>query len=523
MEWMLEPTAWAGLATLVVLEIVLGIDNLIFIAILSDKLAPHQRQKARMIGLSLALIMRLGLLTAIAWMTKLTDTLFTVLGNEISGRDLIMLVGGAFLLFKGTKELHEKLEGSQHHKEGNVAYAKFWHVVVQIVALDAVFSLDAVITAVGMTEHLSIMMLAVCIAIGLMIVSANPLMNFVSAHPTVVILCLGFLLMIGFSLIVDGLGYHIPKGYLYAAIGFSVAIEALNQVALRNRRKNYGKMDARLRLSQAVLGLLGTKNDSNEAIANEVSSLSVRPEETAVFTPQERLMMGRMLRLGEMNIEEIMTPRRDLYWIDITDDHDVIKKDILDCTYSCIVAADENGPEKPLGTIYKKDLANYLIEHGTMDGFESIIRQPVTMPDTMSILAATEIFRKSRIHEAFIVDEYGSLEGLVTLTDISEAILGDMPEEHLEDSFRYQKNKDGSWTFDGGVSLQDIQEVLGYIEFPEGDYHTAAGIMLTTLRRLPEINDVVEIPGWTVIVEAMDGHRVSRLTFKPVVTDLPSY
>jgi len=517
MEWILEPTAWIGLATLVALEIVLGIDNLIFIAILSDKLAPHQRKRARLIGLSLALVMRLFLLTTIAWMTKLTDPLFNILGGNISGRDLIMLVGGAFLLFKGTRELHEKLEGSHDDKEGDVAYTKFWHVVAQIVVLDAVFSLDAVITAVGMTEHLSIMMLAVCIAIGLMIVSANPLMNFVSSHPTVIILCLGFLLMIGFSLIVDGLGYHIPKGYLYAAIGFSVAIEALNQLALRNRRKDYYKMDARLRLSQVVLGLLGARNNTGEAIASEVSGLSPTPEEMAIFTPQERLMMGRLLRLGEMNIDEIMTPRRDLYWIDITDDKKTVQKDILECTYSCIVATDEKGPETPIGTIYKKDLANYLIEHGTMEGFEAIIRQPVTMPNTMTILAATEIFRKSRIHEAFIVDEYGSLDGMVTLTDITEAILGDMPEEHLEDGFRYQKNKDGSWTFDGSVSLQDIEEVLGDIEFPEGDYHTAAGILLTILKRLPEIGDTVEIQGWTIRAEAMDGHRISRLKFSSTI------
>ena len=226
MEILFDPTIWAGLVTLVVLEIVLGIDNLIFIAILSDKLPPEQRQKARIIGLTLALLMRLVLLASITWLATLTTPLFNLMGSEISARDLIMLVGGTFLLFKATMELHEKLEGSHREKDDELSYASFWPVILQIVILDAVFSIDAVITAMGMTEHLPVMMISVIIAMILMMIASNPLMNFVSTRPTVVILCLGFLLMIGFSLIVEGFDYHIPKGYLYAAIGFSVIIEA---------------------------------------------------------------------------------------------------------------------------------------------------------------------------------------------------------------------------------------------------------------------------------------------------------
>lgn len=514
MEIFLEPTVWAGLATLVVLEIVLGIDNLIFIAILSDKLAPHQRQRARMIGLTLALLMRLFLLAGIAWMTKLTAPMFTVFGNEISGRDLIMLVGGAFLLFKGTKELHEKLEGAHAKKEGPVHYATFWHVIVQIVVLDAVFSLDAVITAVGMTEHLPVMMAAVIIAIILMMLCANPLMNFVSAHPTVVILCLGFLLMIGFSLIVDGLGYHIPKGYLYAAIGFSVAIEALNQVALRNKRKNYSKIDPRHRLSQAVLSLLGSKTAASESIAREISVFSQQPNDVNVFNPQERLMMERILQLREMEVEEIMTPRSDLYWIDLADDKDTLEKDIIECTYSCMVVAGENGIDEPRGVIYKKELADFLLKGLDLKNLQQIISQPVTVPNSADILDAMDAFRKSRIHTAFVVDEYGIVEGLITLTDITEAILGDMPEEHVEDDFRFQQEEDGSWTLNGNLHTQDVKDLLGPIDFPEGDYHTVAGVMLLVLKRLPQVGDMIELEGWTISVEIMDGRRVSRLRFK---------
>jgi predicted tellurium resistance membrane protein TerC len=257
MDWIADPNAWVGLVTLVVLEIVLGIDNLVFIAILADKLPPHQRNRARIIGLSLALIMRLALLASISWIVTLREPLIAVMGLSFSGRDLIMLVGGLFLLAKGTMELHERLEGAHGPKNTRVAHAIFWQVIVQIVVLDAVFSLDSVITAVGMVQHLPVMMIAVIIAIAVMMLASRPLMDFVNKHPTVVILCLGFLMMIGFSLVVEGFGFHIPKGYLYAAIGFSVLIEAANQMARKNREKLVTTNDLRERTAGAVAGRKG--------------------------------------------------------------------------------------------------------------------------------------------------------------------------------------------------------------------------------------------------------------------------
>lgn len=190
-EWMSDPAAWVGLATLVVLEIVLGIDNLVFIAILAEKLPPEQRNTGRIVGLILALVMRLILLASIAWVITLTQPMFYVLEHAFSGRDLILLFGGVFLLFKGTMELHERIEGTQAQKEENPVHAAFWMVIVQIVVLDAVFSLDSVITAVGMVKELSVMMIAVIIAVGIMLWASKPLMDFVNKHPTVVILCFG--------------------------------------------------------------------------------------------------------------------------------------------------------------------------------------------------------------------------------------------------------------------------------------------------------------------------------------------
>ncbi|MEQ4543618.1 MAG: TerC family protein, partial [Pantoea agglomerans] len=312
MEFLFDPSIWAGLLTLVVLEIVLGIDNLVFIAILADKLPPKQRDKARLIGLSLALVMRLGLLSLISWMVTLTTPLFSVGGFSFAGRDLILLAGGLFLLFKATMELHERLENRQLDGSGNRGYASFWAVVTQIVVLDAVFSLDAVITAVGMVNHLPVMMTAVVIAMGVMLLASKPLTNFVNAHPTVVVLCLSFLLMIGLSLVAEGFGFHIPKGYLYAAIGFSILIELFNQVARRNFIRHQSNRPMRERTAEAILRLMGGRNraqtasNGNTSSSEEAALAEAMPQEA--FKDEERYMINGVLTLASRSIRSIMTP-----------------------------------------------------------------------------------------------------------------------------------------------------------------------------------------------------------------------
>jgi predicted tellurium resistance membrane protein TerC len=233
MEWLSDPQAWIALLTLTVLEVVLGIDNVIFISILSGKLPVDQQKKARTIGLAMAMIMRVLLLLSLAWIVKLTAPLFTVLGQEISGRDLILLVGGLFLIAKATHEIHDKLEGEEGDDIKRVA-PSLTSVIVQISLLDIVFSLDSVITAVGMAKDLGVMISAVIIAVLIMLVSAGSIGNFVNRHPTVKMLALSFLLLIGTSLIAEGLDFHIPKGYVYFAMAFSVFVEVLN-IVLRKK------------------------------------------------------------------------------------------------------------------------------------------------------------------------------------------------------------------------------------------------------------------------------------------------
>jgi predicted tellurium resistance membrane protein TerC len=232
MEWLTDPQIWIALLTLTALEVVLGIDNIIFISILAGKLPVGQQARARRLGLGGAMVMRILLLLSIAWVIRLTAPLFTTLGQEISGRDLILLVGGLFLLGKATYEIHDNLEGEKGHAAKKVA-ASFGAILVQIMILDMVFSLDSVITAVGMVDEVGVMIAAVVIAVAVMLLAAGPISGFVERHPTLKILALSFLLLIGMSLVAESLDRHIPKGYIYFAMGFSVMVEALN---LRMRR-----------------------------------------------------------------------------------------------------------------------------------------------------------------------------------------------------------------------------------------------------------------------------------------------
>ena len=239
LELLSDPQIWLAFLTLTALELVLGIDNIIFISILVDKLPPHQREAARKIGLFGAMFMRIGLLMILAWIVGLKATLFTVFGQPFSGRDIVLLFGGLFLIWKSVGEIHESMEGA-HETQKNIVHASFTSIIVQIMLIDIVFSLDSIITAVGMVDHVAVMVAAVVTSVGLMMVFARPIGQFVSAHPTIKMLALSFLVAIGVVLIAESFGTHVPKGYIYSAMLFSVIVEMLN---LRMRKRSSRPVD----------------------------------------------------------------------------------------------------------------------------------------------------------------------------------------------------------------------------------------------------------------------------------------
>ncbi len=237
--WLNDPTAWVALVTLIVLEVVLGIDNLIFISILTNKLPVEHQARARRLGIAAALIMRLILLATISFIVQLTEPLFELFGHGFSWRDIILIAGGLFLVWKATKEIHHTVdpEDDKDTMVGKAVQVSLAGAIFQILLLDLVFSIDSIITAVGMTDEIAIMYIAVIVAVTVMLLAVNPLSRFIAANPTVVMLALGFLLMIGMTLIADGMGFHVPKGYIYAAMGFSALVEALNMLARRARKR----------------------------------------------------------------------------------------------------------------------------------------------------------------------------------------------------------------------------------------------------------------------------------------------
>lgn len=515
MEWIADPHAWLGLITLIFLEIVLGIDNLVFIAILATKLPAQVRNRARLTGLSFALLMRLFLLSIVGWVMTLDKPIFSIGMFDFSWHSIILVIGGAFLLAKGTLELHERLEGDVEEKATTMVHAVFWQVIVQIVVLDAVFSLDSIITATGMIpkDQMPVMYIAVIVAMGIMMWGSGPLMVFVNRHPTVVILCLGFLMMIGFSLIVEGFGFHIPKGYLYAAIGFSILIEAFNQIGRHNREKLITTNDLRERTAGAVLRLLGGAR--NEGSLGETADIiAEQAAASEIFRPEEKEMIRGVLDLADRSVRSIMSPRNEIEWLDLDTDEKQMREELEQFKHSRLVLARDKVDEF-VGVALTKDLLLDLAEGKKID-WQKAMRQPLVVHENTSVLRLMEKFRHSPVQLAIIVDEHGSFEGVATPTDILEAIAGDFPDDDDEPVIAEQL-EDGSLMVEG---YADIRRLSGYLEkdlVDENDrYSTLAGFMLWHFGHLPMSGESFVVDGLNFKVVEMDRRNISKVLITPV-------
>ncbi|WP_426617563.1 CNNM family cation transport protein YoaE [Raoultella sp. R2A007] len=503
MELLIDPSIWVGLLTLVVLEIVLGIDNLVFIAILADKLPPKQRDKARLIGLSLALFMRLGLLSVISWMVTLTKPLFSVADLTFSGRDLIMLVGGLFLLFKATTELHERLENRQHDEGHGKGYASFWVVVLQIVVLDAVFSLDAVITAVGMVNHLPVMMAAVVIAMAVMLLASKPLTRFVNQHPTVVVLCLSFLLMIGLSLVAEGFGFHIPKGYLYAAIGFSITIEFFNQIARRNFIRHQSTLPLRARTADAILRLMGGRKQ--HAVSHDGDSPAPVPVPEGAFAEEERYMINGVLTLAQRSLRSIMTPRGEISWVDVEQSEEEIRRQLLSSPHSLFPVC-RGELDEIIGIVRAKEML-VALEAGENVAALASASPAIVVPETLDPINLLGVLRRARGSFVIVTNEFGVVQGLVTPLDVLEAIAGEFPD--ADETPEIVADGDG-WLIKGSTDLHALQQAVGLDDLlhEEDDIATVAGLVIAVNGHIPRVGDVVERePLQFTIVEA-NNYRV---------------
>ena len=500
MEFLLDPSIWVGLLTLIVLEIVLGIDNLVFIAILADKLPPEQRDKARILGLSLALVMRLGLLFAIAWLVTLTQPLIEIFGLSFSGRDLILLGGGLFLVYKAVSELHEKMEGKPEVQvTSKVVYASFAAVVAQIVVLDAVFSLDSVITAIGMVDNINVMMAAMIIAMIVMLIASKPLTNFVNRHPTVVILCLSFLLLIGISLITEGFGFHIPKGYIYSGIGVAIVIEAFIQFGRRNAAKHEAKIPLRHRTADSILKLMGGKlentDDHNEA------------QET--FAAEERYMIGGVLTLAERSVASIMTPRSQISWVDLDDTPEQIRERILSVPHSLFPVC-RGSLDKVISVVRAKELLDVLDDP---EALKTLIKRhrPIYIFEKMKVIDAINTLRTSKGSLVLVSDEFGHVQGLISPLDVFEAIAGEFPD--ADEQLDLVQVSDNTWKASGMLDMYQLELALGMLDLVEDDagYISVAGLILDKVKGHVEVGTTLDYQGVHFEVTEMDQNRIKTV------------
>jgi CBS domain containing-hemolysin-like protein len=502
MEFLMDPGLWVGLITLIILEIVLGIDNLVFIAILAEKLPPEQRDKARVVGLSLALFMRLGLLFAISWLVTLTKPLITVFDWTFSGRDLILLFGGLFLVYKAVTELHEKIEGKPELKVAtNVVYAGFTAVVAQIVVLDAVFSLDSVITAIGMVDNIYVMMAAMIAAMAVMLLASKPLTSFVNRHPTVVILCLSFLLLIGISLIAEGFGFHIPKGYIYSGIGVAIVIEAFNQFTQRNVAKHESKIPLRHRTADSILKLMGGKIETADNPEHQQAQ--------EAFAAEERYMIGGVLTLAERSVASIMTPRSQISWVDLNDSPEQIREQVLSVPHSLFPVC-RGSLDKVISIVRAKELLDVLDDE---DELKNLIKKhrPIYIFEKMKVIDAINTLRMSKGSLVMVSDEFGNVQGLISPLDVFEAIAGEFPD--ADEQLDLVKLGEKEWKASGMLDLYQLELELGMLDLVEDDagYISVSGLILDKMQGHVELGTVLNYQGIQFKVTEMEGNRIKSV------------
>jgi CBS domain containing-hemolysin-like protein len=509
MEFLLDPGIWVGLITLIILEIVLGIDNLVFIAILADKLPPEQRDKARVLGLTLALVMRLGLLFAISWLVTLTKPLITLFEHSFSGRDLILLLGGLFLLYKAVSELHEMMEGKPEIKTtSNVVYASFAAVVAQIVVLDAVFSLDSVITAIGMVDDIRIMMVAMVVAMIVMLVASKPLTTFVNRHPTVVILCLSFLMLIGISLIAEGFGFHIPKGYIYSGIGVAILMEGFNQYRLRNTAKHEAKIPLRHRTADSILKMMGGKIETEDG----------KNDAQETFADEERYMIGGVLTLAERSVASIMTPRNQISWVDIDDSPEEIREKVLSVPHSLFPVC-RGSLDKVISIVRAKELLDVLDEP---EELKALIKRhrPIYIFEKMKVIDAINTLRTSKGSLVLVSDEFGNVQGLISPLDVFEAIAGEFPD--ADEQLDLVKIDDQTWKASGMLDIYQLELQLSMLDLVEEDagYISVAGLILDKTNG--EVTVGTELNYHDIHFEVMEMEN-NRIKTVKIVYNNPAY
>lgn len=514
MDIILDPSNWAGLLTLIVLEITLGIDNLLFITIISNKLPPYQREKARIIGLSIALFIRLMLLFLISWITTLNKIIVEIIGFKFSSKDIILFLGGLFLLFKAITELNDRLDHKKEIKIENKTYTSFGFVIFQIVLLDVIFSLDSVITSVGVVNKLSMMILSMIIAMIIMLYAAKIITKFINKNPTIVLLCISFLLMIGLSLIAESTGFFIPKGYLYTAVVFSTLIELFNQIAKKNFIKYQSSLPMRKRLAEIVIKLMSKKkkNKFYKEKNNKKNNYSINyNKEIEEFKDEERYMMHGVLTLSGRSIRSIMTPRDEISWVNSEHKNSKIRSQLLKSPHSLFPVC-KGELDKIVGIVRAKEMLIALEKKIDILSFSSKI-SPIIIPDTLDPINLLKTLRKSKGNFVIVTNEFGAIQGLITPLDVLEAIAGEFPDADETPDIIEEKN---SWLVKGNTDLHSLEQFLNVSKLVDKEEKCAslAGLLIANTGNIPNTGKTIKINNLEFTIIKSNKYKIKLVRIK---------
>ncbi len=510
MAWLFDPTIWVGLLTLIALEVVLGTDQLIFTDTLADKLPTKPRNRVRVIGLLCGLLLRLVVLLPILWLMQFSEPLLALGQLDFSVKDLVCLIGGFFLLFIATQQLYERIGGDPSSLVPQKGYAGFGVVLLQLVVLQAMLSVDAVFIAIATVDQPTIMVLAMVVATALLLAVPKVLTHFINTHPNLVVLVFGFLLMIGFSLILNGFGIVVPKGYLYAAIGFAVAVGFVKSFASRQSSAAKSIWPLRERIAAWVLKMRDKKDSWQETA---VEAEPTRNGSTVVSDEvEQRNMVSGVLTLAERSVHSLMTPRTAIAWVNIDDDPETIKKQLEEEPHSFFPVC-RGTLDEVIGIGRAKRMVADILTHGRIR--QKRLREPIIVHDTISILRLLDTLKQSRGQLVLVADEFGTLQGLITPIDIFEAIAGQFPDE--DETLDIVPDGDNRWRMDGATDLHRLEQVLqtdGLVNEDE-DYTTLAGYLLNHFGQLPAVGDVCEYnttgARFVFKVTRLEGRRIAMV------------
>ncbi len=485
MEWLLEPAAWAGLITLIAFEIVLGLDSLVFVASLTERLPARQRDHARLAGLGLALLIRLALLGLIVWAIQLDQPLFHVAGHLVTSRHFLLVLGGVFLVVKAVLDLAARIEVENGSVATPRAHVGLGVVVAQIVVLEAAFSFDSIFVAIGLTDAWPIMALAMVVAFVVLQLASRPLLQGLHANPIVMILALALLLLIGFSLLAEGLGIAVPTPLLYLVAALASAVALAQHKLPMPRAVRETRHRLRARTAESILGLLGQPPDAAEL--QPASERDADAEEASGFGVEERNMVSGVLNLVERSVHSIMTPRGDISWIDLDDDPADIRQRLLETPHNFFPVC-RGQLDEVVGLGRARDLLADILTVGEIR--IETLREPVIVHESIRMLHLMETLKQSRGQVVLVTDEFGAIEGLVTPIDVFEAIAGEFPDEdELPDILAESEE---CWRVAGSADLLHLEQELGTTGLVHDDYATLGGFLLSHFDQLPEAGQVFE-------------------------------